>query len=275
MGGEPAETWERQQINESVASRDDICNRVNAAVKALKGETDMSLSGRIQEALDFLTFVKEPPLPTLARVSGGQAVEDWWRKVAIGAHGNSISKGWWSGGSDAKNAGEQIALIQSEVAEAYAAIWGGVARKPSSKIPFHSNLEEELADVVIRIMDTAMGKNWDVGTALRTLLDCSESYANCLGPRVGKLTGTGDYLALINFACSQALEGLREHDTPHPYIPGSRRCEGWLAFATLMCAKTFHEEAGLPDQMKRLSLAVEAKAEYNKTRQIKHGGKSF
>ena len=74
-------------------------------------------------------------------------------------HETAIDKGWWE---QDRNDGELIALIHSEVSEAFEAI-----RKhnpESEKIPGFSQLEEELADTVIRIMDYAQSRNlrlWD------------------------------------------------------------------------------------------------------------------
>ena len=64
-------------------------------------------------------------------------------------HNNAVIKGWWDEGQD--NDGEKICLMHSELSEALEALRHGDPQ--SEKIPLYTNLAEELADTVIRIMD--------------------------------------------------------------------------------------------------------------------------
>lgn len=73
------------------------------------------------------------------------------------------AKGWYENGSP--NEGERIALMHSELSEALEAIRKD-PDKPSEHIPCFTGLEEELADVVIRIMDFAQHKNLQVAQAI-------------------------------------------------------------------------------------------------------------
>lgn len=71
------------------------------------------------------------------------------------------SKGWWE---NERRIGELIALMHSELSEALEGARHG--NPPSEHIPDFNSLEEEFADVVIRIMDTAAHLNLRVGLAV-------------------------------------------------------------------------------------------------------------
>lgn len=70
-------------------------------------------------------------------------------------------KGWWD--SDRSNA-ECIALIHSELSEALEADRHG--NPPDDKIPEFSGMEAELADAIIRILDLAGARGYDIGAAI-------------------------------------------------------------------------------------------------------------
>ena len=76
-------------------------------------------------------------------------------------HQNAKDKGWWE---EDRNDGELLALIHSEVSEALEALRSG---NPSDdKVPQFSGAEVELADAIIRIMDMAEARKWDIAGAV-------------------------------------------------------------------------------------------------------------
>ena len=76
-------------------------------------------------------------------------------------HENAVAHGWWD---EQREDGTLIALIMSEAAEALEALRKG--NKPDEHCPQFSGAEVELADVVIRIMDMAEARGWDVAGAI-------------------------------------------------------------------------------------------------------------
>ncbi len=82
-------------------------------------------------------------------------------RLASRVNENARAKGWWKGD---RNDGEMIALMHSELSEALEALRHGNPR--SEHIPDFTGPEEELADVVIRILDYAGAKNLRLGEAI-------------------------------------------------------------------------------------------------------------
>lgn len=79
----------------------------------------------------------------------------------VQVHDNAVAHGWWE---EQREDGTLIALIMSEAAEALEALRKG--NGPDEHCPQFSGAEVELADVVIRIMDMAEARGWNVAGAI-------------------------------------------------------------------------------------------------------------
>ena len=79
-----------------------------------------------------------------------------------------VQAGWYNdlitGEPKKRNFGEVIALMHSELSEALEGWRKGLS---DHHLPHRSNVEVELADCVIRILDTAYAEGYDIGSALR------------------------------------------------------------------------------------------------------------
>lgn len=87
--------------------------------------------------------------------------------VAAFCHANSVNAGWWhdldTGAPLARNAGELLALIHSEVSEALEGHRKGLQDDHLSHRP---SIEVELADAFIRICDLSEALGLDLGGAV-------------------------------------------------------------------------------------------------------------
>lgn len=87
-------------------------------------------------------------------------VIEWaMHKLAGHVHSNAVNKGFWD---EERNVGELIALIHSELSEMLEAYRHG---NPKSDHIQASAVEEEMADVLIRLLDMAVGLTMNVPRA--------------------------------------------------------------------------------------------------------------
>ena len=93
-----------------------------------------------------------------------------WNKIAKKVYTNAVNHGFWK---ETPNDGERIALIHAEVSEALEALRDG--NPSSNKIIEFTSLEEELADVIIRIMDYSFGKDLDIAGAIIAKIEYNQN----------------------------------------------------------------------------------------------------
>ena len=96
--------------------------------------------------------------------------EKEWNRISKKVYTNAVNHGFWK---EEPNAGERMALIHAEVSEALEALRNG--NPSSNKIIEFSSLEEELADVVIRIMDYSFGKDLDISSAIMAKIEYNKN----------------------------------------------------------------------------------------------------
>ncbi|MBA2706993.1 MAG: hypothetical protein H0U59_04215 [Gemmatimonadaceae bacterium] len=194
-------------------------------------------------------------------------------EVQAAAHKNSRDKGFWE---TERNMGESIALVHSEISE----MWDGFTEynPPSTKIPEFSQVEEEAADVVIRLFDMAGGAEWRLAEAIVAMVPFKDNAiklhdvpfldvcAALIDATSAVELDTGDSdaerVVRLHAEMSRMLEAVRHKNPPSEKLTGFSQCE---EHAARVVAMLFVDDDG------GLAKAILAKMAYNATRPHKHG----
>jgi len=83
-------------------------------------------------------------------------------------HETAKEKGWWD---SPRELGTQLSLFHSEISEGLEALR---TNKQSNKIPGFLGIEEELADLIIRVMDTSEKYGYKISEAILAKMKYNE-----------------------------------------------------------------------------------------------------
>lgn len=149
-------------MNTHFASPDSMFAAMSIADMSSMDIPDTDLALRASLNIRIVCELREPGALDL--------VAGCFSRVARDIHALNVRKGWWSdtttGERIARNFGELLMLIVSEIAEGYD---GWIADAKDDKLPARKMIEVEIADALIRAFDTVAGFNLDIGAAVLRL----------------------------------------------------------------------------------------------------------
>lgn len=167
-----------------------------------------------------------------------------WDALAVIVHADNVRKGFWP--PEGRNFGEMLALAHSELSEAFDD-WEHL-RAPDEKVPQYCNTFVEIADCMIRLLDT-------MGHVKGSVKDLNVEDYRESDYGVSQYKSMGENLMLINSKLSGALEANRKLG----------ETQGFLEDAFMLCW------ALLVEHNQDAQGIIDAKLAYNRSRPFKHG----
>lgn len=179
-------------------------------------------------------------------------------QIARAAYTNSREKGFYDEGIP--DAGRSLALMHSEVTEAFESMMAHGWNHSSSKTPLFLAVEEEMADLILRLGDFSAARGLDVEGALKAHMSLFER------PVVDPVSYG---LCTLHARISAVLETWRKPPT------ATKPKDGWSG-REIAVAGVLHAVLAFAVQHRlRLAEAVEAKMAFNANRPRMHGDKTF
>ncbi|MFM7012607.1 MAG: hypothetical protein ACKO0Z_25290 [Betaproteobacteria bacterium] len=165
-----------------------------------------------------------------------------WNALARQIHQDNVAKGFWPGGISARNVGELLALVHSELSEAYEAIQSMAF---DDKLPEFPAFDVEIADAMIRLLDAGAAYEVDMNEVVENV-------------PFNPYEGVAHHIAVAHLLVSNALEAHRKG-----------RTEDFKSAVS----ETFHYLVNTCFHYNSDFEVIDAKLAYNRSRPFMHGKK--